>query len=1276
VAGSGGMGIVYRALDLVAGEPVALKILHAYSQTHHDRFSREAQVLAELSHPAIVRYVAHGTSGASRPFIAMEWLEGETLAGRLGREAVSIAETVAFGRRVAEALAVAHRGGIVHRDLKPGNLFLVGGAMARVKVLDFGIARVESDAMLTRTGTMLGTPGYMAPEQARGERDIDVRADVFALGCVLFRCLTGRGAFEGEDAMTVLLKIVLEDAPHPRELVPSIPAALDALVMQMLAKARADRPADGAAVAAALAGLGTIEEGPPPSAVGPPPALTASERRAVSLVLARVGSGPGLLDSDVATISPTELAARRDGIRQAVEALGERLELLADGSLLVPVSTSGAPTDQAAQAARCALAIQGVAPDVRAVVVSGRAVLSGIVPIGEIIERAVHVLGEAAPGTIRLDETSAGLVAAKFEVGGDDRGLLLRGRRELADARRTLLGKPTPCVGRDRELAALDAFFAECAAEPLARPVLVTAPAGVGKSRLRHEFVRRLVERRSDVEVWLGRGDPIRAGSPFGLIAPALRRACGVGDGEPIEIRRRKVRARVARHVPEADVQRVAEFVGELTGVRFADDFSVQLRTARQDAVLMSDQMRRAWEDLVAAETARHPLLLVLEDLHWGDLPTVQFVDGALRLLPNRPLMVLAVARPEVHELFPKLWSAREVQEIRLGGLTQRGGERLVREVLGDGVDDATVGLLVERAGGNAFYLEELIRAAAEGRGDALPETVLAMAQARLERLDPEARRILRAASVFGQVFWASGVKALLGGDAQTGQLSEWLDLLGDQEFVSAREGRRSGERELAFRHGLVREAAYAMLTDADRILGHRLAGDWLERAGEADAMVLAEHFERGGLGERAVEWYRRAAEQALEGNDLEAVEVRAERGVTCGAGGELLGALRLLQAQALRWRGHRADGEARAREAMRHLDRGTARWFAAMSEALLAAGAQGERGRIVELYRQLVATPAAPGDADADGVRLRAIARAATQLTFTGDLTLADEALAGLPGGGTANDTDDPTAIALADRARSWRQLHAGDVGKHLELTLSCLAVLEGIGDRQSACTSRANAGYAYMLLGEYDEAERYLVGAIADGRTIGAESTVAHAQHNLGLVLARKGRVAEGLAEETAARDLFRAKGNQRFEGACSTYLSMIRLLAGAPKEAAEDALSAVTLLESAPQLEAYARAALAQARLAQQEGEEALAAAREAMALVENVGEAESLIRLVHAECLSQQGLEADARAAIGAARASLLARAGKIADPGWRRSFLERVPENARTLTLARAWLGEP
>src|SRR5882672_5507171 len=174
VAGSGGMGTVYQALDRMTGSHAALKLV-TREESDTERFAQEARVLAELNHPAIVRYVAHGTTAEGHPFLAMEWLEGEDLSQRLAREGLSVAESLVLAKRVAAGLAAAHGRGVVHRDVKPSNILLVGGEPARAKLLDFGIVRLQlagiapTASPMTRTGTLLGTVGYMSPEQATAD---------------------------------------------------------------------------------------------------------------------------------------------------------------------------------------------------------------------------------------------------------------------------------------------------------------------------------------------------------------------------------------------------------------------------------------------------------------------------------------------------------------------------------------------------------------------------------------------------------------------------------------------------------------------------------------------------------------------------------------------------------------------------------------------------------------------------------------------------------------------------------------------------------------------------------------------------------------------------------------------------------------------------------------------------------------------------------------------------------------------------------------------------
>lgn len=289
------------------------------------------------------------------------------------------------------------------------------------------------------------------------------------------------------------------------------------------------------------------------------------------------------------------------------------------------------------------------------------------------------------------------------------------------------------------------------------------------------------------------------------------------------------------------------------------------------------------------------------------------------------------------------------------------------------------VGRIVEQSGGNAFYLEELIRAVAEGRGDHLPESVVAMARARLETLESDARRVLRAASIFGMSFHRAAVRTLVA------PLDEepWLDELENREFIQRRPtSRLVGHEELVFRHAFMREAAYASLLPEDRALGHRLAGEWLEGAGERDARMLADHFARGGVRARAALHHRRAAEQALEANDFPGASAEAERAIAAGAvGDDFVVAARVL-AEVQQWTGDMRASESWALEVLARAKPGSVVWCEAAAECASASGRLGSSVRLVWLAEQLrAARPTAAS------VRswIFAVSRCAIQLQVTG---------------------------------------------------------------------------------------------------------------------------------------------------------------------------------------------------------------------------------------------------------------------------------------------------
>jgi hypothetical protein len=450
--GSGGMGSVYRAVDQTSGLPVAVKILHDSSPLLRERFDREARTLATLEHPNIVRYIAHGSTAADLHYLVMEWVDGETLKARLEREGLDGDAAIGMVAAVADALAAAHARGVVHRDVKPSNILFVEGDPARVKLIDFGVARAASETVkLTEVGASVGTPGYMAPEQVRSSREVDGRADLFALGCVLYECLSGRRAFAGADAVEVWIKIVLAQPTSLRLLAPGLPEPLVALVAQMLAKEPDERPRGAAEVVAALRAVGSVgaaarrlmSEDELPTMAAAARADTAlaggaaggddrtrsEPTRTVFLIVATDSRADARSADTGSAHTATAGTRRRAEIGTAVDALardhGGHADFLAEGSVVITLEADAADPATAEAAAECALALRRLFGGAMIAITTGSGPASSPV-IDDVIARGLRLIegaaleavtGDAtAADGVQLDEATARLLDGKFAV--------------------------------------------------------------------------------------------------------------------------------------------------------------------------------------------------------------------------------------------------------------------------------------------------------------------------------------------------------------------------------------------------------------------------------------------------------------------------------------------------------------------------------------------------------------------------------------------------------------------------------------------------------------------------------------------------------------------------------------------------------------------------------------------------------------------------------------------------------------------------------------------
>lgn len=1281
-AGEGGMGVVFRARDRETDQVVALKLTQTESPEQVKWLEREAFVLSSLSHSAIPFFVDWGRSESGRLYLAMEWVQGEELSTRLSMRVLSIEDIAVIGLQIAEALIEVHESRLVHRDLKPSNILLAGGNVRRLKILDFGIACYADDIdEQLRTGP-LGTPFYMAPEQAKGDVHVDMRADLYSLGCILFECLTGKPPFVAASPLAVLAKAIFETPIAPGEMRPGVPAFLDALVLSLLEKDPNHRPPSAFSVAEELQAFIANPQGKSVPRWSSRHTLTRDERRLVSVVLATESSGDAghslahvSMDADRTLDAQPTLARPLKELRQIAAAHGALLEVLRDGSMAAALSGALSPSEGAISAANLALEMHALVPEARVALVTAWEVFKGAVPVGQVIDRAAAVLAqsmkEAPAKCVVVDGMTASLLSERFTLSASGSMLRLEGEKASVSEQRLFMGRVTPCVGRNQELGVLHDAFDACASARMAKAMLMMAGPGFGKSRLRDEFLQDVARAHRDAEIWIARGDPMRQKAAFGLLVQFVVRAASLVVGEPAEATQAKLSMRVSRHVESAKQERVTMFLAELVGAPFSQKSDMQLESARQDSMLMGDQIRRAWLDFLEAECKAHTVLLVLEDLHWGDVPTVDTIDASLRLFSDKALFVLALGRPEVTEEFPAIWQEHKLEKLTLEPLPKEACTELVNEVLGASISEEAKRALIERANGNAFFLEELMRATAEGRGDNVPDTVLGIMAARLVALDPDTRRILRAGSIFGTTFWRGAVLAMVGLDAHTRRIDDFMEMLEKNEWISQRTpAKYLGETEYVFRHALIRDAAYEMLTAEDRQLGHRLAGEWLERSGETDAMTLAEHFDRSGERRRAAYWYGEAGRQALQGNDLKGAIARANKSIEMGAEGELLGQQYLTQAESERWAGNFVDAAKLAQKALELFPKASEAWFEAAREALASMVDPQSQERLFamadtlkELWNQ----------SDRIGTaQLGASVWAAIQLYASAQHARGEELFIEIEKVGYQFDENVPAKAAIL-MVKGFREGYVtGDTSACGEYLKDAAERFEQCGDVRSACHMRLNLGHVYSELGLFSETIILMEDQKRGALHLGLKHLEVAAEMHLGKSYMYLGQADQATISLSKAIREHRLQGVPRLEGAALTYLARVYQRSGKVHEAEMIAEKAIASLNDVPTLLPVALSVLSGILLDKGDRIHALEIAARAFEACEHVEEGQGLIRLKYAEALNACNQLDKAKEVIFEAEKQLVKQASLIKKMEWRQVFLENIEENARIFALSKQY----
>ena len=641
--GRGGVGIVYRASDQVTGTPVALKVIAipGVDAGEEARFGREGRVLAGLSHPGIVRVVAFGQLEEGHPYVAMEWLEGEDIAQRQKRAPLTFAAALEIGAQVADALDYAHSVGIVHRDIKPSNVILLGDPLT-AKLVDFGVASAE-DARLTRTGAIIGTPAYMAPEQARGDAEVDARSDIYGLGATLFEMIAGRPPHLGPTPIAILARLVTTPAPRLGEVFTGAPISLDDLLCEMLATHPEERPARAGEVAARLRAIALEIENQPLHTRTQSPEM--ADRSMGSLVLSTSSKtgGSRLVTSILATHVPKGPARQR--IIAHLRARGAEATELGGDAIVAHLGVRKATGDEATRALDLSLRLAAMGASVG--VATGRTRIDRTRPTGEVVDRAAALARDAQKTQVLADTTTSELARGRFEMVVRPDGTSIVGVK--TNAKKEVAGG-SPFVGREADLSQVVTAFERCQEDQTPIIVTLTGAPGIGKTRLRREALAQIAAHPSAPHVVLVRSESFAKSHALGVMAEVARGLAGVERGGSLEDAQIAVDQLLARL--ELSQPSTRELVARLVANEPLPDGG--------DGRAARDALWIALTDISHRVSRGAALVIALEDAQWGR-PRVAFVARP----PPRALARACGVRPRHREAHPLARRSRAVRWSR-----------------------------------------------------------------------------------------------------------------------------------------------------------------------------------------------------------------------------------------------------------------------------------------------------------------------------------------------------------------------------------------------------------------------------------------------------------------------------------------------------------------------------------------------------------------------------------------------------------------------------------
>ncbi|MFY0567403.1 protein kinase domain-containing protein [Archangium lansingense] len=905
VLGHGGMGQVFRAWDEELQRVVALKFLLPY-RGFTSLALQEARAIARLDHENIVRIfdVAEWYSAPGEPcipFLVMECLEGESLAGLLKQErkpglrrALEILEAIATG------LEHAHQRHIIHRDLKPSNVFI--SRLGVVKLLDFGLAHLSvNDASVSQRLIAAGTPAYMAPEQWRGEPQ-DERTDIWAAGLVLFEMLTGRLPFQGASSKELRVLVSSDDPmPSVRDYCPEVPRKVEGLLATALAKEPGRRFQTARELREELRELEALLtlESEPAGAKSP---SAESQRSQVTLLSCRLtglggGSGDQLDVEDLGELETvfqqtcTEIIQQHGGrsppqymgsgllacfgchqvreddseravlaglhlVRNLPAVLRRRLPYLpAALAVCVGIRTDKVVLQDASSDSRERTpTLHGEAPSIAAWL--SRQAQPGEVVIGETTWRLVLGGFVTEPLGTRSFEGLAGTVHLEVHR------VLREVPRATRIERALAAGGLTPLVGRRRELDRLLKLW-EWARRGQGACVLLRGEAGIGKSRL----ILELREHVSSAEAtWIH----LQCWSRFNarahsLVLDLLQDVVQLSGESTPEQQLKELEEQLGTRGVSAEQ---AHLIGELLALPLPEGSPLHLLTPER----RRDQAFEALRDLLLQRSRERPVLVTVEDLHWAFSTHLEFLSYMLDSIERERILVVLSARPE----FRSSWSHHPWEhQLTLERLPAGQASTLVKEVAGRrGLPAEMIQYLVSRTDGIPLFIEEMTRmvleltpAACGGPECPIPITLHELLLARLDMLPSRQKTLAQLCAVVGRGFTFSFLSALSEPGVVHGGAVLQRELSGLVDAGLLQEQSEPGSPAYEFRHALIQDAAYQSLSRGTRRqyhlrIAHALAEHSPKEVQERPE-VLAHHYTEAGEFVPALHYWAQAGRQA-----------------------------------------------------------------------------------------------------------------------------------------------------------------------------------------------------------------------------------------------------------------------------------------------------------------------------------------------------------------------------------------------------------------------------